>query len=132
MPKQGEEVGKLYGIGSVMGQALMNPPTVEGWHTGHEWIDGGTLNERVNFAVNQFNDLSVPGLSDIISRLGDHVKSSELLDKCLAIIGPFELGKQAYDALTEYAEAVGDLDLTNEASIELNNEYIARMVQLIL
>ncbi len=72
------------------------------------------------------------GLSDIISRLGDHVKSSELLDKCLEIIGPFELGKQAYDALNEYAEAVGDLDLTNDASIELNNEYIARMVQLIL
>ena len=27
-----------------MGQDLMNPPTVEGWHTGKEWIDGGTLN----------------------------------------------------------------------------------------
>ena len=25
-----------------MGQDLMNPPTVEGWHTGREWIDSGT------------------------------------------------------------------------------------------
>ena len=50
-----------------MGQTLMNPPTVEGWHTGHEWIDGGTLNERVNFAVNQFNGTSAPGVQDIIS-----------------------------------------------------------------
>src|SRR5262245_20172375 len=32
---------------NAMGQSLMNPPTVEGWHTGKEWIDGGTLNERV-------------------------------------------------------------------------------------
>ena len=24
-----------------MGQDLMNPPTVEGWHTGREWIDSG-------------------------------------------------------------------------------------------
>jgi len=26
-----------------MGQDLMNPPTVEGWHTGREWIDSGTF-----------------------------------------------------------------------------------------
>ena len=26
-----------------MGQDLLNPPTVEGWHTGKEWIDSGTL-----------------------------------------------------------------------------------------
>ena len=30
---------------TLMGQQLLNPPTVEGWHTGKEWIDGGTLNE---------------------------------------------------------------------------------------
>ena len=23
---------------AIMGQRLMNPPTVEGWHTGHEWV----------------------------------------------------------------------------------------------
>ena len=26
---------------NVMGQSLLNPPTVEGWHTGKEWIDDG-------------------------------------------------------------------------------------------
>ena len=26
-----------------MGQDLFNPPTVEGWHTGKEWIDSGTF-----------------------------------------------------------------------------------------
>ena len=26
-----------------MGQDLFNPPTVEGWHTGREWIDSGSL-----------------------------------------------------------------------------------------
>ena len=34
------------GATRVMGQTLMDPPTVEGWHTGKEWIDGGTLTER--------------------------------------------------------------------------------------
>src|SRR5262249_21154248 len=32
-----------------MGQGLFQPPSVEGWHEGLEWIDSGTLLERVNF-----------------------------------------------------------------------------------
>ena len=32
-----------------MGQQLLNPPSVEGWHEGVEWLDSGTLLERVNF-----------------------------------------------------------------------------------
>ena len=43
---------------SYMGQDLLNPPTVEGWHTGKEWIDSGALVERVNFASNQVGGLS--------------------------------------------------------------------------
>ena len=39
----------------------MDPPSVEGWHTGKEWIDGGTLTERINFAVNQVKVTSKPG-----------------------------------------------------------------------
>jgi uncharacterized protein (DUF1800 family) len=34
-----------------MGQELLNPPSVEGWHTGKEWIDGGTLVQRINFTA---------------------------------------------------------------------------------
>ena len=26
-----------------MGQDLLNPPSVEGWHTGKEWINSGSL-----------------------------------------------------------------------------------------
>jgi hypothetical protein len=41
---------------AIMGQRLLNPPTVEGWHTGHEWIDSGTLSQRTGFAERQFAD----------------------------------------------------------------------------
>jgi uncharacterized protein (DUF1800 family) len=132
VPQTGEQVEKLYSAASVMGQAIMNPPTVEGWHTGHEWIDGGTLNERVNFAVNQFNDFSVPGLADILDRLGDLVPANQLLDKCLSIVGPIELGDDAYKALKSYADAVGDIDLSTEESRSENVELVARMIQLIV
>ena len=129
---EGENVGTLYGTTAVMGQALMNPPTVEGWHTGHEWIDGGTLNERVNFAVNQFNDVSSPGFRDILERLGPVVESGDLVDRCLDLIGPIEVGEETRIALSKYAEEVGDVNLgTNEDNVE-NAPKIARMIQLIV
>ena len=52
---------KYADVTALMGQELLNPPTVEGWHTGREWIDGGTMNERVNFAVNEVSDASQAG-----------------------------------------------------------------------
>ena len=55
---------------AIMGQRLMNPPTVEGWHTGFEWIDSGTLSERIGFVEKQFSDPEKPGVADIIDRLG--------------------------------------------------------------
>ena len=132
MPAEGEDVGKLYGTAAVMGQALMNPPTVEGWHTGPEWIDGGTLNERVNFAVNQFNDVSSPGVREIMERWGSVVKSGELVDRCLDLVGPIEVGDETRTALTNYAEEVGDVDLTSDEDRDDNAHKIARMIQLIV
>ena len=52
-----------------MGMDLMNPPTVEGWHTGHEWIDSGTLVERINFAADYLGRTELPGVQSMISRL---------------------------------------------------------------
>ena len=44
-----------------MGQDLLNPPTVEGWHTGGEWINSGALINRVNFVADRLGDTSSPG-----------------------------------------------------------------------
>ena len=132
IPRSGETVGALYAAASVMGQALMNPPSVEGWHTGHEWIDGGTLNERVNFAVNQFNDLETPGFTEMLNKLGDSVQGSELVDRCLDLVGQFDIGAETREALGRYADAVGDIDLSNEQARSENAIKVARMIQLIV
>ena len=117
-----------------MGQTLMNPPTVEGWHTGHEWIDGGTLNERVNFAVNQFNDTSAPGVQDIISRLseGGSLSPEALVERCLDLVGPMEVGEDTLSALSAYADSVGDVDLSSDQARTDNAGKVARMLQLIV
>ena len=46
-PKPGIKV--VFDEMKYMGQELLNLPSGEGWHTGKEWIDGGTLVERINF-----------------------------------------------------------------------------------
>jgi len=74
-----------------MGQTLFQPPSVEGWHEGVEWIDSGTLIERVNFASSEISDLEKPGVKKLISRIKGEISNSvsnkDLLDKCSEIIG---------------------------------------------
>ena len=52
-----------------MGQGLLQPPTVEGWHEGLEWIDSGALVERVNFAAKELGNVYAPGVQDIVARI---------------------------------------------------------------
>jgi len=120
-----------------MGQQIMNPPTVEGWHTGREWIDGGTLNERVNFAVNQVADPEKPGLRELIDRLraraADGVLTPEqLVDGCLDLVGPFELGSHTRDVLIEAATEEGALGFGSDEERQRSAARVSRMLQLIL
>ena len=76
-----------------MGQDLMNPPSVEGWHTGKEWIDTGILVERVNFAAEQVGDPSKPGIRRIVDRLRGQLRATLVSrrsssTRCLDLIGP--------------------------------------------
>lgn len=100
----------------VMGQKLLDPPTVEGWHTGGEWIDGGNLTERVNFAVDEIGDGSAPGIQSIIQRIKDSEalgSAESLVVAVLAETGSVEISKGTREALTEFAgDAEGEDDAT--------------------
>ncbi|MCH7802352.1 MAG: DUF1800 family protein, partial [Chloroflexi bacterium] len=113
-------------------QQLMNPPTVEGWHTGHEWIDGGTLNERVNFAVNQFSDTSKPGIQDILSRLEGKLSPQELVERCLELVGPMEVGETTQAALIRHASKIGEIDLDSDEARQEHADQIGTILQLIV
>jgi uncharacterized protein (DUF1800 family) len=74
-----------------MGQELMDPPSVEGWHTGKEWINSGALVKRVNFVSDTMSDVTLPGVKKIIGRVaeGSATTSPELLvERCLELMGP--------------------------------------------
>jgi hypothetical protein len=108
-----------------MGQILLDPPTVEGWHTGKEWIDGGNLTERINFAVEEIGDGLSPGIKQIIDRLidGNVLSTPEsFVDSALDAMGPIEVEASTREALVDYARKTeGDEDRSR----------IVRMLRLI-
>ena len=120
---------------TIMGQRLFDPPTVEGWHTGKEWIDGGTLNERVNFAVNEVADATKPGVRAIIERLesqGRPLPPDEFVDQCLELTGPVSIGNDTRERLVRYAESGGDLGFGSKADSDASVSRTVRMIQLIV
>ena len=95
-----------------MGQDLINPPTVEGWHTGREWIDSGTLVERINFAADQVGNVSLPGVRAMIDRLGAQgatLSPEHMVDGCLDMLGAYELLEETHAKLVAHAASEGDL-----------------------
>ena len=129
-------LGNLVNAAVVMGQFLFNPPTVEGWHTGKEWIDGGTLNERVNFAVDLVADTSKPGISQLINSLRtDSVQTGrlnpqEFVDKCLDRVGALEVEDNTRAVLIRHAESIGGLDLNDDDDRVASN--VASVLRLIV
>ena len=94
-----------------MGQWLHNPPSVEGWHQGEEWIETGSLVERINFASEQLGDATLPGVASILSRVvQERVPGDRLLDKCLAELGELELSEETSASLREFAVSGGPVD----------------------
>ena len=94
-----------------MGQDLMNPPTVEGWHTGQEWIDSGTLVERINFASEQVGNVGQPGVQAIIQRLNLEwlvLSVEQLLERCLEMMGCYELSADTRRQLIDHIRKGGE------------------------
>jgi uncharacterized protein (DUF1800 family) len=125
----------LAAAATAMGQYLHNPPTVEGWHTGKEWIDGGTLTERVNFAVNAMADASKPGIQDLIERVkarGNALAPDTLVDTCLDLLGPLQVSDATRQVLNRYAHTGGELRFGSADEDEASAARIKRMLQLIV
>ena len=118
-----------------MGQGLLQPPTVEGWHEGVEWIDSGSLVERVNFAAKELSDTDSPGVRAIIDRLaetGDGVLSpAEFADGCVDLLGPIAVNDDTRAVLVDYASGQGDLDLRDRQPGDDSERRVGNMLRLI-
>ena len=100
-----------------MGQDILDPPSVEGWHTGKEWINSGSLVKRVNFVAERVSNVELPGVQSMVRRVasGDKAMTAEaLVDRCLDLMGPLEVAEQTLGELVSHVEGDGPISLSTE------------------
>ena len=118
-----------------MGQGIFQPPSVEGWHEGAEWIDSGALVERVNFVGRELGDPGNPGVKAIIDRMarqGQAVLSpEEQVAACADLIGPLELSEATTTSIREFANEQGPADLREGSRTEADEQRIANLLRLL-
>ena len=117
-----------------MGMDLMNPPTVEGWHTGREWIDSGTLVERINFASDLLGNTEMPGVRDIVGRLasqGASISPANFVEGCLDLLGSLSVTEDTRQELTAHAQKSGDLTHGSAAEQAEFSRRTGEMLQMI-
>ncbi len=128
-PKPGFEF--IFDEMKFMGQELFNPPSVEGWHTGKEWIDGGTLVHRINFTADFVANTAYPGIQEIVTRMaseGPMISPEGLVNGCLRDLGHYELSDATRRRLVSRAENFGEL----RTGAEEFPQQVGQMLQLIV
>jgi hypothetical protein len=85
---------------------------------------------RINFVADMVGNVNLPGVRDIINRLKTQgtLSPEALVDACLDLIGPLEVGTETRQELLEQAREGGDLrwDAPNA------EQRVAEMLQLIV
>ena len=130
----GPGIGDLSRQPNYMGQDLLNPPSVEGWHTGAEWINSGSLMRRINFTADMVGDVSRPGVQSIVNRLrslGD-ATPDQFVDTCLDLMGPLEVNAETRQELLDHANSGGNLVWGAEPDAAASTERISELLQLIV
>lgn len=126
--------GELSMQPAYMGQDLLNPPSVEGWHTGKEWINSGSLMARINFVAELIGDPSLPGVRAIIDRLKAKgtLTPEQLVDGCLDLLGPMEVGAETRQELLDQAKEWGPISWDSETNAQTADQRVGEMLQLIV
>ena len=106
---------------SFMGQTLLNPPSVEGWHQGLEWIETGSIT-RVNFSAQNLGDISKVGIKNLVRNVlqqaGQFMSAEDCVDKCLDELGYIKVSDYIRDSLIEFADDSGISDIDLEKNID--------------
>jgi uncharacterized protein (DUF1800 family) len=118
-----------------MGQQLMNPPSVEGWHQGVEWIETGSLTERVNFSSQMLGDISKPGIRKVVNKViencGELYSCDKCVDYCLVEIGALEASERVRDILVNFLHDSGIEEINMTDQRELAEQKIANLLRVL-
>ena len=126
--------GELSRQPGYMGQELLNPPTVEGWHTGDEWINSASLMSRINFVTDLVTDVDRPGVARLIERMrreGERTPE-RLVDSSLELMGPLEVNEDTRAELVSHASEGGPLTWGSTEQAQSSTRRITEMLQLVV
>ena len=130
-----DDVMQAASLCNFMGQSLLDPPSVEGWHEGVEWINSGTLVERVNFVSKQLSDVRKPGVNAIIDRLaagdGGTLSPTQVVDSCLDLMGPLDVSDETRTALMEHVTRKGAVSLREDGPSDEQKRRVGELLGLI-
>ena len=130
----GPGIGNLSRQVSYMGQELLNPPSVEGWHTGPEWINSGSIMTRTNFFTDMISDADRPGIQAIIDTLRERgaMSPEEFVDTCLDLLGPLNVDSPSRQELIDHASEGGPLTWESNGGYDRTVARITELLQLIV
>ena len=116
-----------------MGQFLCDPPSVEGWHFGAEWIDSGSLVRRINFCADALSNVGYPGVKALVQRIRDRgaLEPDAFVDLCLDLLGPLETLDTTREQLAAMARRDGGLKWDTEEEVQTSTRRVGDMFGLI-
>ena len=117
-----------------MGQGLHNPPSVEGWHSGKEWVNTGSVVKRINFVADHFSNVDLPGVQNIakyVTSAENPIGPELLVERCLLFMGPVRASEETLEELIEHARKEGELCWNNEEEYLHAVSRIADLLALI-
>ena len=112
-----EDVAKQPGY---MGQTILDPPSVEGWHTGTGWINSGTLAKRINFVVDRVSNTKLPGMQEVIERIKSknaYENTDKFVEECLDLIGPIQLKDASLLEIKNHVREEGSIRWDSEQEL---------------
>ncbi len=127
-------IGNLSRQVGYMGQELLNPPSVEGWHTGTEWINSGSLMRRINFTASMVGDVNRPEVQAILDKLRTQGELSPeaLVNICLDLMGPLDVNEPTRQELIKHTSVGGPLSWSTPQASEASTERVGELLQLIV
>lgn len=120
-----------------MGQALCNPPSVEGWHTGEEWISSGALVDRVNFASQHIGNPDNDGVKHIVDRIRTDLKDDahtvgELIESCGNSVGITRISEDTAEGVLDLFSQEEVQAKGRDAKIQIEDETILRVLEFMV
>ena len=117
-----------------MGQSLLNPPSVEGWHEGTEWINSGSIVERVNFSHKIWSNTNSSEIKDITNRLAVHTEldPESAVNLCFSFMGipDKNIEESTYNAIVTNTQKKGSIKFGNNSTSE--REFAEKRISEIL